>query len=98
MLRAWLLRSEQRGSEPRAAHEPWARPVARLLVEIVERLEDGEDLCRADRIAHCERSARIPEPEHDRTVEVLWSGNAHLDDIAAHVDDMRHDPLSDEPG
>ena len=41
------LRCEQGYAEPRAAREPGARPVARLLVEIVHRIASPQDLDRA---------------------------------------------------
>src|SRR2546426_12298954 len=85
------LRGKQGNAQMRAAFEPGTRPVAGLKEKRVHRLEHGEDLLRAERIAQAERAARVTQAKHHRAVEVLGRGDAHLHDVAADVDDMRHD-------
>src|SRR5574341_1374851 len=92
------LRSEQGHAERGAALEPGARTVARLVVEIVHGFENGEDALGPDRVAHRERPARIAQAERHRAVEVLRRRDAHLRDVAADVDDVRHHALRDESG
>src|SRR5205807_4882940 len=91
-----VLRGKERCAEPGAPAQPRAWTVARLLVELVHRLQDGEDAPCAQRVAHGEGTLRVAETEYHRAVEIFRRSNAHLCNIAADVDDVRDHALGDE--
>src|SRR5258708_3559873 len=62
------LRSQQRDPEQGAALEPRARPVARIAVERVQALEDGEDRAGAELVAPRQRPERIVQTQRHREI------------------------------
>ncbi len=91
-----FVRSETPSSG--AADEPWARPVARVAIEGVQRVEDGEHARRTQRVAPFQRPLGVGEPQPHRGVDVVGRGDAPLSDVAADIDDGRHHALGDEAG
>src|SRR5882672_3897284 len=92
----WLLLGQQGYAELRAALEPWAWTVARLLEKVMHIFEHLENPRRAEGVAEAERPARIAQAEHHRALEVLGRADAHLHDVAADIDDVRHHALRHE--
>src|SRR3954467_13318386 len=93
-----VLRCQKRYAELGTAPQPRAGTIARLLVERMHVLQHVENSLGSDRVAHAERTFRVTEAEHHGAVEIVRRRNAHLDDIATDVDDVRHDALRDEAG
>src|SRR6478736_6287740 len=75
------------------------RRAVALLAELdPQRVEDGEDVVRPDRLEPLERAARVVEAEPHAVVDVLSRPDALGHGEARLVDQLAHDPAEHEPG
>src|SRR6185503_14771786 len=75
------------------------RRAVALLAELdPQRIEDGEDVVRPDRLEPPERAARVVQAELHPVVDVLGRPDALGHREARLVDELAHDPAEHEPG
>src|SRR6185436_4853061 len=82
----------------RQAPQHRRRAVALLTELDPERVEDGEDVRRPDRLEPAERAARVVEAELHPVVDVVRRPDALGDGEGGLVDELAHDPAEHEPG
>src|SRR5262245_38171967 len=93
-----FLRCRQRRAEEGAPLQPGARTIARIAIEALHPLQDGEHARGAEIIAQAQRTARIAEAKLHGGVDVGRRSDALLRDVTADIDDAGGDALGDEAG
>src|ERR1700687_2881311 len=87
---------QQRQAKARAARKPQAGTIAGVAIRSRKFLEDPQQTARSDRITPRQRPRRVAETYPDRQIDVTWSRDALLRNIAGDVDDMRQRSLDDK--